>query len=123
MANDTGYKAVTQVPTTGNTATTLASFPLAELETIMLSAYVSGMKTDATGAAARFIQMAFARREASGNITLVDSVQYGTLVEDSAAAATITADVDTATQTMRIRVAGITAESWVWDAYVMVSYS
>lgn len=119
----TGYGSIDSYPTTDSSTVTIASFPLDEIKTVLLMANISGMKTDATGAAARRVNLAFARRESAGNITLVDSVQYGTLVEDNAASAAITVDVDTATQTMRIRVTSGAAENWNWKAQYWLVYS
>jgi len=122
MANRTAYKSITRFTTSGNTISTAASFPLDELQAMTLTAQVQGYKSDFTAGA--WVTCKYgARRAAAGNITAIGSVVTDTLQEDSGGTPAITLDVDTTSQTMRLRVTGITAETWYWKAFITVVYS
>lgn len=111
---DIGGFRVATATTTDATVTTLASIPVVPLGGITVKGYVTGRKADGSAGASREI-LAAARRTAAGNVTSIGT-DHGTLVEDSAGTPAITTDVDTTTQTVRIRVTGIAAETWQWTA-------
>ncbi|NBW12385.1 MAG: hypothetical protein EBR82_30570, partial [Caulobacteraceae bacterium] len=100
--------------TTNATATTLASISVPAGDAVVVKAIVVGKKDDESAGAARELLIA-ARRATAGNVTQI-GVAHGTLVEDSAGTPAIDADVDTGTQTVRIRVTGIASETWRWIA-------
>lgn len=100
------------VQTTDATATTIASADVAEDETVTLTATLTGAIADYSAAIGGTL-MIVARRAAAGNVTLVGSVTAD-VQEDSGSSPTFTADVDTGTQTVRIRVTGVAAETWNW---------
>lgn len=107
------------VTTTDNTQTTLASVAISELQMATITATVNGAKSDYS-AAIGGTAIATVRRATGGNVTLVGSTSV-TSNEDSAGTPSFTIDVDTGTQTARIRVTGITAETWNWaTAYKVV---
>jgi hypothetical protein len=100
------------VQTTNNTATTLASVAVAEDQAVTVTVTVTGAIADYSAAIGGTL-MIVARRAAGGNVTAVGSVTAD-VEEDSASSPTFTADVDTGTQTVRVRVTGVTAETWNW---------
>lgn len=108
------------VQTTDATATTLASIVVAELSAVRVVGQVIGAKAGYSAAAARGFQIT-ARRASGGNVTLVGAAQYDAAIqEDSAGTPAISADVDTGTQSIRIRVTGIAAETWNWKVQYSV---
>lgn len=100
------------VQTTDATVTTIASVSVAEDEVVTVTATVSGAIADYSAAIGGTL-MIVARRAAGGNVTLVGSVTTD-VEEDSGSSPTFTADVDTGTQTVRVRVTGVAAETWNW---------
>ena len=102
------------VQTTNATATTLASVAVAEDEAVTVVATISGAIADYSAAIGGTVT-AVARRVAAGNVTQVGSVTTD-VQEDSGGSPTFTADVDTTTQTVRIRVTGVASETWNWRA-------
>jgi hypothetical protein len=108
--NETRGKATVQ--TTNNTATTLTSIAVAEDEAVTVTAIVTGAIGDYSAAIGGTL-MIVARRAAGGNVTAVGSVTAD-VEEDSGSSPTFTADVDTGAQTVRVRVTGVTAETWNW---------
>lgn len=107
------YQAAT-VTTTDATATTLASISVSELQMMTITATVNGRKSDYS-AAIGGTATATVRRATGGNVILVGSTSV-TSNEDSAGTPSFTIDVDTGTQTARLRVTGIAAETWYWTA-------
>lgn len=107
--------------TTNATATTLASISVSAGEAVSVKAHIIGKKDDETAGAARELLIA-ARRASGGNVTQIGTA-HGTLIEDSAGTPAIDADVDTATQTVRLRVTGIASETWRWTARYDVARS
>lgn len=103
---------IATLTTPGNTTTTLVSIAVSELQAVTINAIITAYKSDYSAAMGGTL-MAVVRRASGGNVTLVDSV---TTVphEDSGGSPTFTLDVDTGTQAARIRVTGITAETWNW---------
>lgn len=107
-----GVTAATQ--TTDATATTLYSRVVDENTAIILSGHIVGAQSDYSAAAGNRVQ-AVVRRASGGNVTLVGSVQGDTTQEDDGVGTpAITIDVDTGTQTVRVRVTGIASETWNW---------
>ena len=102
------------VQTTNATATTLASVAVAEDEAVTVVATISGAIADYSAAIGGTVTTV-ARRVAAGNVTQVGSVTTD-VQEDSGGSPTFTADVDTTTQTVRIRVTGVASETWNWRA-------
>ena len=100
------------VQTTDATVTTIASVAVAEDEAVTVTAAISGAIADYSAAIGGEV-MIVARRAAAGNVTAVGSVTAD-VQEDSGSSPTFTADVDTGTQTVRIRVTGVAAETWNW---------
>lgn len=106
-----GYAAAT---TTDATVTTLASIAVAEVEMVTVEGVVSAMKSDASAGAMRSFRIAV-RRASGGNVTLIGAITYGEAIqEDSGGTPALTADVDTGTQSIRVRIQGIAAETWNW---------
>lgn len=97
--------------TTGNTQTTIASVAVAELSLVTITGMFSGVKSDYSAAISGTF-VAGIRRASGGNATLVGVTV--TSNEDSAGMPSFTVDADTGTQTARMRVTGITAETWNW---------
>lgn len=102
-----------QVQTTDATQTTIASISVAEDQLVLIHALVQALRSDASEAYAA-IKMAAVRRAAAGNVTLVGSVVDIAEQEDSGGAPDATLDVDTGTQTARIRVTGEAAKTFNW---------
>jgi hypothetical protein len=100
------------VATANNTATLIAAIPVAELSAVVVTGEVVGAKTDYSAALGATFT-AVARRASGGNVTLVASVTPS-VVEDSAGSPTVAVTANTGTQTIDIKVTGITAEDWSW---------
>jgi hypothetical protein len=105
------------VITTDATMTTLQSFTVEENEIVSVDAVMSGGRDDESAGIGGRIT-ATARRATAGNVTLVGSDVL--LYEDSASGPTFTVDVDTGTQTLRIRVTGVAAQNWRWKIHYRV---
>lgn len=120
MANPIVAGTTNSVTTTDATQTTLFSHEVAEGETVVFWASVVGQIANLSASAGRVLWVV-ARRASGGNVTLVGSVQGDSIQEDSAGTPAITLDVDTSTQTVRIRVTGIASETWTWYANYNVS--
>lgn len=106
-----------KVTTTDATATVIYSTPAVAVgEAIIVKASVIGKKSDGTAAAVNFVWGGF-RRQSAGNITLVGALT-GTAQEDSAGTPVITIAVNTTAQTAEVKVTGIAAETWLWEAMV-----
>jgi len=107
--------------TTNNTTTTIASIAVAELQAMTITVTVTGSKSDYSASCGGTLT-AVVRRASGGNVTLVGSVTTD-IHEDSGGSPTFTLDVDTGTQTARIRVTGISAEDWLWKCrYETLAY-
>lgn len=98
--------------TTDATVTTLLAVLVAEAMAVTISGTVTGVKAGG-GAAIGGSFMVTARRATGGNVTLVGSASISTN-EDSSGTPAVTIDADTGTQTVRVRVQGISAETWYW---------
>ncbi|NJL54149.1 hypothetical protein HC928_02535 [bacterium] len=101
-------QSVLQTPS--NTTTTLASVVVNEGESILLKANVVG-STATHGASVGGDVFIVARRASAGNVTIVGAAVPRV---ETSSAATFTADVDTGTQTVRIRVTGVAATVYNW---------
>jgi len=108
------------VQTLDNTTTTLASIVVAEASAVRITGEAAGAKSDYSAAAGRGFAVT-ARRATGGNVTIVGSVQYDAAVqEDSGGSPVIEVDANTGTQSIRVRVTGITAEIWNWKTSLRV---
>lgn len=106
--------------TTDATPATLCSIPAAEASAFRVAACVIGARDDYSASASRAITIT-ARRAIGGDVTLVGAVVYDdALQEDSAGTPAIVADVDVTTQSIRVRITGIAAETWNWRAQIKV---
>lgn len=104
-------RSVAQVQTTDDTPTTLASVILNEEEMITLTAVVNGfISTFNQSTGGRILVTAY--RPTGGNITLVG---LPVVDENTTSTTSIDADVDTGTQSVRIQVTGVAAETWNWS--------
>lgn len=98
--------------TTDNTQTTALSLAVAEDEGLMLNAQVTALRDDWSEMYWGTLS-AGARRVTSGNVTLV-GMPVVVSDNDSSGTPALTADVDTGTQTLRVRVTGETSKTFVW---------
>jgi hypothetical protein len=106
-----------KVATSDATVTVIwRSRPIAVGEAIAVRGFVIGKIDAATSAAYIHVSAAF-RRQSAGNVTAVGSPQ-GTIAEDSAGTPAIVFAANTTDQTVELRVTGIAAESWKWEAKV-----
>lgn len=101
------------VQTTDNTQTTLTSISVAEASLLTITGTFSGYKSDYSAAISGTF-VAGIRRATGGNATLVGVSVVSN--EDSGGTPAFTVDADTGTQTARLRVTGISAETWNWTA-------
>lgn len=107
------------VRTTDATVTTIASIAVAASRGIIMHATVIGVKSDHTEGVGGDILYG-ARREAAGNITELAAATIRQFEDSLLSTPAISADVDTGSQTMRIRVAGVAGATW--DFVVTYSY-
>lgn len=106
------------VRTTDANVTTLASVTVAESRGIVLKATIIGVKSDhSEGIGGDILYMA--RRASGGNVTEIAAATIRQAEDSGVGPPLISADVDTGTQTMRIRVQGIAATTYDW----VVTYS
>ena len=102
--------------TSNDTETTIASISVPELQAKTIFAVIVGSQDDKTEGCGGFLNIT-ARRAAAGNVTIVGAVNK----DQQADAGSFTADVDTGTQTIRIRVTGVAAETWNWQVRFIVT--
>lgn len=102
------------VQTTDATVTTLGSFVVGEEEMVTLKAMVNGFRSTFDNAIGGELIIT-AYRDTGGNVTQVGNTIRNLNATD---AVTFDADVDTGTQSVRIRVTGIAAQTWNWTATV-----
>lgn len=100
------------VTTTDATQTTLASIAVAEASLLTITGTFSGVKSDYSAAISGTF-VAGIRRATAGNATLIGVTV--TSNEDSGGTPAFTVDADTGTQTARLRIQGISAETWNWS--------
>lgn len=110
------------VNTTDDTPTEIANYPLAEGAAVTIQGIIVGFKTTVDeGIGGSFI--ATARRQVSGNVTLIGSPTYVT-TEDSSGTPVISVVADTGAQTVSIRVTGIAATTYKWRvSYTIIPLS
>lgn len=96
--------------TTDATVTTLASVTVNELDSITLKGTIIGSTTDHTNSVGGDFIIS-AMRATAGNVTLIGAPVVNI---NSSSAATFTCDVDTGTQTVRIRITGVAATIYNW---------
>jgi hypothetical protein len=102
--------------TSGSTVTAIYATPVIAVgQACIIKAKVLGRKDDAT-AAAGIEKIATFRRQSAGNVTLVGAVQGTTQTDGVTPAITISAN--TTNQTAEVTVAGIAAQTWVWECSV-----
>jgi hypothetical protein len=98
--------------TTNNTATVIASIPLAEGEAIIVQGIAIGLRsTGAESIRARYSQ-GF-RRAGSGNVTAIGSTEV-VAANDSGGTPTLTVVANTGAQTVDITVTGENAKEFSW---------
>lgn len=100
------------IQTTDDTQTTLASITVSEASLLTITGTFSGVKSD-YGAAISGTFVAGVRRATAGNATLVGVTV--TSNEDSSGTPAFTVDADTGTQSAKLLVTGIAAETWDWQ--------
>lgn len=102
------------VTTTDNTATTLDSYTVSASSCVVIRGDVWGAKDDYSAAAFRSFEVCI-RRTSGGSAAIVGSATYGASIqEDSSGTPAI--EVDLSTNDFRVRVTGISAETWQWRA-------
>lgn len=102
------------VNTTDATTTTLATVSVSQGTVKTVFAVVSGYQTSGTAGSngiGATVQIT-ARRSTGGNVTLIGSVLVNS---NNTNGEIISADVDTGTQTIRIRVTGVAATNYTWN--------
>ncbi len=104
------YDIVYTGQTSDATVTTIYSFPVQELECITLSGIISGSNTAKSDSCGGNFTIT-ARRASGGNVTLIGSAVVNV---NSTSSATFTCDVDTSTQSIRVRVTGLAATTYDW---------
>lgn len=102
--------------TTDATAAVILEISLAQLESVGISGFVKGSKSDFTAGIFRPISCGF-RRASGGNVTS-EGTASGTDVEDSGGTPAVTVVADTVNQKAQIKVTGIVSETWKWEAYL-----
>lgn len=98
--------------TSNNTITTITSISVSELQAYTISGSFIATKSDYTASLTGTFRYGF-RRATGGNVTQIAAATVSA-DDDSAGTPALSLDVDTATQTARIRATGITAETWSW---------
>lgn len=107
-----------KVTTTDATATVIYSIPVAVGEAVQVSGFLLGRKSDATAA----IGCNFsgeARRQSAGNVTVVGTPLA--TIRESTANTDVTWVANTTDQTLELKVTGIAAETWVWEAHILAT--
>lgn len=110
-----------EVSTADATATVIAEWDVAEAEQVTVEVLVQGHKSNYADGLSSFV-VAGALRAAGGNVEITGSPAPVTL-EDSSGAPAVTVAADTTNQRIQIKVAGIAAEEWHWQARAMVTRS
>jgi len=103
-----------KVSTTDNTATVVASIPIAELESFGFEALVIGRKSDHSARIVAKISGA-AGRASGGNVTLVGTPTV--TIQESGASTDFAVSANTTAQTVEFKGTGITAETWYWELF------
>lgn len=103
------YTTQAGLQTTDNTTHTLASVVVNSNETITLSGTITAAQSDHSNAVGGNFNIT--ARRSSGNITLIGNPIINV---NSSSTATFTADVDTATQSVRVLVSGVASTTYNW---------
>ena len=90
-----------------------APVAVAEGEAVVLTGHLIGCQDDESNAVSAHFE-ACARRAAAGNVTLVGTPAVRVLEDDTNT--NVTVNADTTAQTLDVRVVGIAAENWRWEA-------
>lgn len=98
------------VTTSNATPTLLDSVLVNQGESVIVTGTVIAQKSDSSDACGAYFSIT-ARRESGGNITLVGSP---VIDPNTTSSATVTVDVDTSSQSVRIIVTGIAATTYYW---------
>ena len=106
--------AQTYLQTIGAADATLLSIPIATEQMVIITATVNAYLSTYGHASTGTITVS-AYRPTAGNVTLVGMIQTDFASSSPAAVPpTLDADVDVGTQTLRIRISGVAAETWNW---------
>lgn len=106
------------ITTADATATVIVSIPVAELEAIGAVVSILGRKSDYSDAT--FCTTEFcASRASAGNVTVRGTSAIRVIESNASTNVTVTAN--TSAQTVEVKVVGIIAESWKWEAHVEVT--
>ncbi len=103
------------IATTDNTATIIVAIPVAELEAIGAVVQITGKQDDGTDANFTVCEFS-ASRATSGNVTIRGSSAIRVIESNASTNVTVTAN--TTDQTVEVKVVGISAENWTWEAHV-----
>lgn len=98
------------IQTTDATVTTLTAVPVAQAQTVTLMGTITAAQSDHSNAVGGNFTIT-ARRITAGNVTIVGAAVTNV---NSSSAATFTCDVDTGTQTIRVRITGVAATTYNW---------
>lgn len=105
--------------TTDDTETTALSVAVAEAEAVLLKAQVTALRDDYSEMYWATLN-AGARRASAGNVTLVGTPTVDS-DNDSSGTPAVTADVDTGSQTLRVRVTGESSKNFIWTVHYMLT--
>lgn len=117
FTTSTWHQAQNSVQTANATPTVITSIVVPDSHMVTIKAFVNGFQSDFTDCVGGEITVT-AYRPAGGNVTLVGApiinVNYTDVVDTS----DVDATVDVGTQTVRILVVGVAAQTWNWvDTY------
>lgn len=105
------WQRTASVTTTDATETTVVSIPVDEGAVLTITGRVTAYISDLTAACGGTFT-AVVRRAVGGNVALVGSVTADVHDDSGTGSPTFTVDVDTGTQTARIRWTGVASEDW-----------
>lgn len=106
-----GDTTTAKLTTTNNTTTTIASVSVAELQAFTIVGEYAANKSDYSAMSTGTFRYGV-RRATGGNVT---QQAAATISQDGSGVLSL--DVDTSTQTARIRATGVTAETWNWKVH------
>lgn len=108
---------IAKISTADNTATVIYSIPMALSSAVSGRALVVGKKSDSTASIGAHVTNFSGRRGSSGNVAepAAETVVTG---EDSSGTPAVTVVANTTDQTIEIKVTGISAETYYWEAFV-----
>lgn len=108
---------IAKVSTADDTATVIYSIPVALSTAVSGRALIVGKKSDSTASLATHVTNFSGRRGSSGNVAEAAAETVVT-AEDSGGTPAVTVVANTTDQTIEIKVTGISAETWYWEAFV-----